>query len=378
MEHYKVLLKIIVCHVIITMVTSINIDPKGYVMYCPCMGRFGNQADHFLGSFSFAKALDRTLVLPPWVEYRFPEPKSIQVPFDTYFKAEPLNEYHRVITMETFMSELAPEIWPEGQRTVYCYQARTYGSKENDCNAKEGNPFGPFWDTFNIEFDRSEFYSPLFHDAYNPNEINRWKQKYPSTSDPVLAFTGAPAHFPVQKNDIHIQQYLHWSDGIAELRDKFIHDKIHGEKYVGIHLRLGSDFENACNHIDDSPMMFGAAQCLGHRMEHGRPSKQMCYQSDKTILRDLTKVLKETGYKTVFIATDSQDLISKLSKKLKKITFVKYEPSNPHVDLAILGASDYFIGNCISTFTAFVKRERDVNKKPSAFWDFPPKSHDEL
>lgn len=42
-------------------------------------------------------------------------------------------------------------------------------------------------------------------------------------------------------------------------------------------------------------MMFGAAQCLGFRMEHGRPTAEMCYQSDDTIVRDLKKVLQDTG-----------------------------------------------------------------------------------
>lgn len=91
-----------------------SIDPNGYILYCPCMGkqtfiiifkdkltsvpslypagRFGNQADHFLGSLGFAKQLDRTLVLPPWVEYRKGELRSTQVPFEEYFQINALSQ----------------------------------------------------------------------------------------------------------------------------------------------------------------------------------------------------------------------------------------------------------------------------------------------
>jgi peptide-O-fucosyltransferase len=44
------------------------------------------------------------------------------------------------------------------------------------------------------------------------------------------------------------------------------------------------------------------------------------------------------------------------------------DPWLPQMDLAILGKADYFIGNCISSFSAFVVRERSVAKKESLFW----------
>lgn len=63
-------------------------------------------------------------MLPPWVEYRYGEPKSIQVPFDTYFKVEPLREFHKVITMEEFMRDIAPIEWPLNERISFCYTNR--------------------------------------------------------------------------------------------------------------------------------------------------------------------------------------------------------------------------------------------------------------
>lgn len=47
------------------------------------------------------------------------------------------------------------------------------------CNAKEGNPFGPFWDTFNIDFVSSEMYVPLNYDVHHHDMSKKWNEKYP-------------------------------------------------------------------------------------------------------------------------------------------------------------------------------------------------------
>ncbi|KAK3925190.1 GDP-fucose protein O-fucosyltransferase 1 [Frankliniella fusca] len=372
---------------VVSHVKSVDVDENGYIVYCPCMGRFGNQADHFLGSLGFAKGLNRTLVLPPWVEYRYGQPRSIQVPFSNYFNVTKLLDFHKVITMESFMQDIAPLIWPPEKRIAFCYTARGNGETEKSCNPKEGNPFGPFWDTFNIDFVGSEFYGPLHYDIHHSDMASRWAESYPPEEWPVLAFTGAPASFPVQLENRDLHKYLMWSENIQKQAKYFIKNKLPKGAFLGLHFRNGIDWVRACEHVNHSPSLFAAPQCLGYRNEKGKATHEMCFPSKETIIKQIKRQLRKMTDKatSVFVASDSNHMISDLQEALKRqqVTVHRLEPSNPHVELAILGQANFFIGNCISSFSSFAKRERDARGFPSAFWGFPPEKsssnrHDEL
>lgn len=58
----------------------------------------------------------------------------------------------------------------------------------------------------------------------------------------VLAFTGAPASFPIQKENLKLHEYLKWSPTVVETAKKFIKETLSGGAFVGIHLRNGVDW----------------------------------------------------------------------------------------------------------------------------------------
>lgn len=287
--------------------------------------------------------------------------------------------------MEKFMKDLGEIIWPPNKRISFCYMARKgiggVGSEETGCNAKNGNPFGPFWDTFGIDFVNSEFYEPLHYDVHHRNMGIKWAEKYPGNKWPVIAFTGAPASFPVQEDNLKLHKHLVWNDNILNKARTFIKTNLPKGSFLGIHLRNGIDWVRACEHISTSPNLFSSAQCLGYQNEKGSATMEMCFPTKELIIRQIKRVIKnfketnpQNELKSIFVASDSNHMIGELNDGLRRLNVIayKYDENNPLVDLAILGLSNHFIGNCISSFTAFVKRERDTKSFPSSFWAYPP------
>jgi len=51
-----------------------------------------------------------------------------------------------------------------------------------------------------------------------------------------------------------------------------------------------------------------------------------------------------------------------------QMQIVQLKPADAQLDLVLMNKADLFLGNCISSFSAFVKRARDANQLPSEFF----------
>ncbi|VIO89526.1 GDP-fucose protein O-fucosyltransferase 1 precursor, putative [Brugia malayi] len=361
----------------------------GYIVYCPCMGRFGNQMEHFLGMLAFAKALNRTLVLPPFVEYYHERKQAIMADFDKYFLVKPLRNFHKMIVMREFIKKIAPDVWPLSERKAFCWQPRQsiYDRKKpSGCHAKEGNPFGPFWDYSNISFVDDVYYASDFSEAHFIDSVSvrkKWEERFPVDRYPVLSFISAPVAFPARTDHHHLQRYLRWSEPIVTEANKFIAESLE-KPFIGIHLRNDIDWKNLCHmvHENETEKLFGSAICTGR---NGKLTAEMCLPSLETIIKDVTKEVLKLKVRSIFVSSDRNHYIDELKQGLAplRITIQRRYPENLHVNLAILSMADHFIGNCVSTLSAFIYRQRKYASsipRPSSFFaqNYFIKNKDEL
>lgn len=103
------------------------------------------------------------------------------------------------------------------------------------------------------------------------------------------------------------------------------------------------------------------------------PSQESIIRKLKRIIKKVKDIQKTNEVKSIFVASDNNHMIEYINEKLRRMNIKAFRlpENNPHVDLAILGRANYFVGNCVSSYSAFVKRERDARNFPSEFWGFP-------
>lgn len=101
-------------------------------------------------------------------------------------------------------------------------------------------------------------------------------------------------------------------------------------------------------------------------------TKKLCFPSDDEILRLLKNIVLRTRIRNIYIATDKRPMIQEIEKHLsaQRVIVKHLDPALPIIDAAMLAHADFFIGNCVSSFTSIVKRARDVQGLTSAFWTF--------
>ena len=199
---------------------------------------------------------------------------------------------------------------------------------------------------------------------------------------PVIAFTGAPAAFPVQQQNLPLQQFVVWQEKWKSRARTWLQQNLPPGPFVGVHLRNGGDWVRACEHVDKGlEQLFSSPQCLGYRGEHGKLTKELCLPSLATVARQVRRAAKEVKAVAVFVASDSDHLLDQLRNELRttRLSFHKQEsnPPDTQLDLVILGQSNIFIGNCVSSFSAFVARGRAVHGLPTQFFGFSQKNEEE-
>uniref|UniRef100_A0A1I8FUU8 GDP-fucose protein O-fucosyltransferase 1 n=1 Tax=Macrostomum lignano TaxID=282301 RepID=A0A1I8FUU8_9PLAT len=251
---------------------------------------------------------------------------------------------------------------------------------------KVGNPFGPFWDAFGVNFDRDEFYGNTAGSSLGDSES--WQRNYPSNRWPVLAFMGAPASFPAQPKHLGLHRHVAFNEEFLESLNLLMEANDLQRPILGVHLRNNVDFSRACGtllpQLPAGAGLFSSYQCFGPSSHLGQLSMKTCVPDDATILEDVNRLAKSLNIRTVFVATDFDAKLSLMKKAAPEaVKFVSTQTLGTDVfqDVGLLTLADAVLLNCASSLSAFVRRSRDAAGRPSNYLGLAGATgwgHDEL
>jgi len=329
--------------------------------FCPCMGRFGNQLDHVTSMLHKSKEIKTTLLLPSFISYE--ESPLVLIPFEDVFQVSAL--------IEGGFDVLAASDFDFDQlTTILCHRtSMTFPGDHNEATASEetcdlsGNPRGTYWRHLGVKFLKSDVVSALeFHD------------------EPV-ALTGAITAFPAPQSVNYVTQYLRFAPNILRIADEIV--KRIASPFLGIHLRIGNDFRSACEILDRNENCMASPQCGTPKVKLDKIKNCI---TPKEQIQDELAFYREK-FKSIYISSDKKidkEIFEKRGFHVttlddyRDLSIPKF--FDPLIDLAVQILSDHFIGNCVSSFTGFIVRQRRVKHLPVDFWGLvdPLGTHDEL
>lgn len=77
--------------------------------------------------------------------------------------------------------------------------------------------------------------------------------------------------------------------------------------------------ERACEHLEDSPLLFSAPQCVGYSGEKGPLPREACLPQGDTVLAQLKRVVRALKARTVFVASDNDHMLPAINKALEPL-----------------------------------------------------------
>ena len=161
------------------------------LIFCPCMGRFGNQIDHYISMLDFSREIHRRLILPPFIVFKS---KIKLVPFDSIFQLEEISKFTEVISpknypLEKIQTFSCPESWLSKDGLIKCSDCKT---KNLGCTIS-GNPHATFWETLGVSFLNSKKYIS-----------GNWGH----ADDEILALSGSAKSFPAPQTLNHVTKFF--------------------------------------------------------------------------------------------------------------------------------------------------------------------------